>query len=135
MWEQSPQMQYFRHQGVEDLWGYCRECYYADVCKAGCTAASEPLLGRPGNNPFCHHRALMMDEKGYRERIELVRGAESDLPFAQGLFRIVREHKDPALREQHGPVAIEGPRTSRLVDPTGIGRPLTDEEIAAKTAP
>ena len=130
MWSEAPQMTYFRGQSVDVLWGYCRECYYADVCKAGCTAASEPLLGRPGNNPFCHHRALVMDAQGLRERIELVRGAESNLPFAMGLFRVVREHKDPERRVAHGPVAIEEPRVSRLVEPTGPGRPLTADELA-----
>ncbi|PCC75853.1 hypothetical protein [Nannocystis exedens] len=54
MWEESYQLGYIRARTVDDLWGYCRECYYAETCMAGCTAA-EPLLGRPGNNPFCHH--------------------------------------------------------------------------------
>jgi radical SAM protein with 4Fe4S-binding SPASM domain len=130
LWHRAPQMAYFRHQSVDDLWGYCRECYYAEVCKAGCTAANEPLLGRPGNNPFCHHRAMEMDAQGLRERIELVRPATSDAPFAQGLFRVVREHKDEAMRAAHGPVAIEAPRVSRLVDATGPGRELTADEIA-----
>ncbi len=131
LWNDAPQMAYFRHQTVDDLWGYCRSCYYAEVCKAGCTAANEPLLGRPGNNPFCHHRALQMHEEGLRERIELVKPATSDAPFAQGLFRVVREHEDPAKRAEHGPVEVEHPRVSRLVEPTGPGRPLTDEEIDA----
>jgi radical SAM protein with 4Fe4S-binding SPASM domain len=130
LWD-APQMAYFRHQTVDDLWGYCRECYYAEVCKAGCTAANEPLLGRPGNNPFCHHRALEMDAKGLQERIELVKPATSLAPFAQGLFRVVREHKDEALRAEHGPVATEEPRVSRMVEPTGPGRTLTAEEIEA----
>jgi radical SAM protein with 4Fe4S-binding SPASM domain len=130
LWD-APQMAYFRHQTADDLWGFCRDCYYAEVCKAGCTASNEPLLGRPGNNPFCHHRALELHAKGLRERIELVKPATSMAPFAQGLFRVVREHEDEALRKQHGPVATEEPRVSRLVEPTGPGRPLTADEIAA----
>jgi radical SAM protein with 4Fe4S-binding SPASM domain len=123
VWEESYQLGYVRQRSVDDLWGYCRECYYAETCMAGCTAAAEPLLGRPGNNPFCHHRALMMDARGLRERIEQVRGAGGQ-GFDNGLFRVVREHKDPALRAQHGPVATEEPRVSRLVDPHGPGRPV-----------
>ena len=123
VWEESYQLGYVRQRTVDDLWGYCRECYYAETCMAGCTAAAEPLLGRPGNNPFCHHRALVMDRQGLRERIEQVRGATGQ-GFDNGLFRVIREHKDPALRALHGPVAIEEPRVSRLVEPHGPGRPV-----------
>jgi len=126
VWEESYQLGYVRQRSVDDLWGYCRECYYAETCMAGCTAAAEPLLGRPGNNPFCHHRALVMDRQGLRERIEQVRGAGGQ-GFDNGLFRVIREHKDPALRAAHGPVAIEEPRVSRLVEPHGPGRPIDAE--------
>ncbi|MCA9706575.1 MAG: radical SAM protein [Myxococcales bacterium] len=130
IWEQSYQLGYVRRRTVDDLWGYCRECYYAETCMAGCTAAAEPLLGRPGNNPFCHHRALMMDAQGLRERIELVRPAAGG-GFDNGLFRVIREHKDPALRAAHGPVATEEPRVSREVEPFGPGRPFDLSEEAA----
>jgi radical SAM protein with 4Fe4S-binding SPASM domain len=124
LWARAPELAYFRRRTLDDLWGYCRECYYAQTCMAGCTAASEPLLGRPGNNPFCHHRALEMDRQGLRERIEMVSSAEADVPFAAGLFRVIREHKDPQLRAQHGPVHVDEPRVDRLVEPTGPGRPV-----------
>ena len=96
------------------------DCYYAEVCLAGCTAVSEPLLGRPGNNPFCHHRALEMDSAGLRERVEFVRPAP-DVPFGAALFRVVREHKDPERRAADRPVAIEEPRISRELERTGPG--------------
>jgi len=120
IWEESYQLGYIRSRTVEDLWGYCRECYYAETCMAGCTAAAEPLLGRPGNNPFCHHRALMMERDGLRERIEQVRGASGG-GFDNGLFRVIRESNDPAVRAVQGPVSTEEPRVSRLVEPTGPG--------------
>lgn len=120
VWQESYQLGYVRERTIDDLWGYCRECYYAETCMAGCTAAAEPLLGRPGNNPFCHHRAIMMDRAGLRERIEQVRPAGGK-SFDNGLFRVIREHADPALRELHGPVAIEEPRVSRLEEPHGPG--------------
>jgi len=123
IWEESYQLGYIRGRSVDDLWGYCRECYYAENCMAGCTAASEPLLGRPGNNPFCHHRALMMDRDGLRERIEMVRPAAGG-GFDNALFRVIREHKDPELREKNGPVSIDEPRVSREVEPYGAGYPV-----------
>ena len=122
LWELTAPMRYVEQRTVDDLWGYCRECYYASTCMAGCTATSEPLLGRPGNNPYCHHRALEMDAMGVRERIEQVAAAGSG-PFDHGLFRVIREHVDPELRRA-GPVQIDEPRTSREVDPVGPGRDI-----------
>jgi len=124
LWARAPELRYFRHRTQNELWGYCRECYYAEQCMGGCTAASEPLLGRIGNNPFCHHRAMEMDRKGLRERIELVSPAESDAPFSAGLFRVVREHKDPAKRAEHGVLSTDEPRISRDVEPQGPGRAI-----------
>ncbi len=122
LWTRAPQITALRTRTLDDLWGYCRECYYADICMAGCTAVSEPVLGRPGNNPFCHHRALEMDRQGLRERIEFVRKAP-EIAFGTALFRVVREPKDPQERAERGPVAIEEPRTSRLDDYNGPGQP------------
>ncbi len=123
LWERSPEIGYTRHRTVDDLWGYCRECYYADTCRAGCTATSEPLMGRPGNNPYCLHRAQQIDAMGMRERLERVRAAEP-IPFANALFRLIREPKDPQERARVGPVQIDEPRVSRVVEPYGPGRPV-----------
>jgi hypothetical protein len=50
----------------------------------------DTLLGKPGNNPYCHHRAIEMQRSGKRERIERVEAAPGE-PFDFGLFRIVEE--------------------------------------------
>jgi radical SAM protein with 4Fe4S-binding SPASM domain len=130
LWEQSPEITYIRRRTLDDLWGFCRTCYYADVCRAGCTATSEPLLGRPGNNPFCHHRSLEMERMGLRERIELV-SAAPDIPFANGLWQVVRESADAEERARGGPVEIERPRISRVVEPMGAGSDVPAEEYVA----
>ncbi|MEX1366012.1 MAG: radical SAM protein [Nannocystaceae bacterium] len=135
IWEQSYQLGYIRQRTLDDLWGLCRECYYASTCMAGCTAASEPLLGRPGNNPFCHHRALQLDRQGLRERIEQVSRSPDARPFDNGTWQIVREHKDPELRRLHGPVHVERPRVSRMVEPHGPGYPAGASVAAPMTAP
>jgi hypothetical protein len=83
-------MRYTRRRTKQDLWGFCHDCYYSDVCRAGCTWMSDMLLGKPGNNPYCHHRALQLAERGQRERVEKVDDAPGR-PFDQGLFRIVVE--------------------------------------------
>jgi len=90
IWERSPKLRYTRDRTVKDLWGYCATCYYADECRAGCTWTSDVLFGKPGNNPFCHHRALEMKKKGMRERIVRVEEAPG-LPFDQGKFELIEE--------------------------------------------
>jgi radical SAM protein with 4Fe4S-binding SPASM domain len=126
IWERAPQLAYTRRRTLDDLWGYCRECYYAAVCMGGCTSVSEPLMGRPGNNPYCHHRVLELHRIGLRERVEKVRSARGE-PFDNALFRIVREHVDPTLRASLGPVQIDEPRVSRSVEPHGPGYPSADD--------
>jgi radical SAM protein with 4Fe4S-binding SPASM domain len=123
IWERAPELRYMRERGAAETWGYCAECYYAEECRGGCTSVSEPLLGRPGNNPMCHHRALEMDRMGLRERVEFVRTA-SGTPFDNGLFRIVREFKDETLRAAFGPLQIDAPRTARADEPWGPGTPV-----------
>ena len=64
IWENSEPIAFTRRRTVDDLWGFCRTCYYAEICMGGCTWTSHALFGRPGNNPMCHHRALEMDKAG-----------------------------------------------------------------------
>ena len=124
IWAEAPQIRYTRERTIDDLWGYCRGCYYNDLCMGGCTATSEPLLGRPGNNPFCHHRALEMQRAGLRERIEQVAAAPGR-PFDHGLYRVIRESADPAVAAADGPVAVEDPRTPRTRHPYGPGETVS----------
>jgi hypothetical protein len=84
-------------------------------------------MGRPGNNPFCHHRALDMHARGLRERIELVERAPG-VPFDHGYYRIVRESNDPDVRAREGVVDVDEPRVPRTIEPFGPGRALADGE-------
>ncbi len=90
IWERAAPLRVMRDRTVEDLWGFCRSCYYADECRAGCTWTSQVLLGRPGNNPYCHHRALEFAKGGTRERLVQVEAAPGE-PFDHGRFEIVVE--------------------------------------------
>lgn len=90
IWERSAPLRYTRDRTVDDLWGYCRTCYYADVCRAGCTWTGFSLFGKPGNNPLCHHRALEMRRQGKRERLVRVE-APPGAPFDHGRFEIIVE--------------------------------------------
>lgn len=90
IWERAAPLRYTRDRTVEDLWGFCRTCYYADECRAGCTWTSDVLFGKPGNNPYCHHRVLELEQRGKRERLVQVEQAPGR-PFDNGKFEIVEE--------------------------------------------
>ncbi|HMA96348.1 MAG TPA: radical SAM protein [Polyangiaceae bacterium] len=75
LWDEAAELKLSRCFDPNKLWGYCRECYYADACKAGCIWTANTILGRYGNNPYCHHRALEFLAKGERERLVRVRPA------------------------------------------------------------
>jgi radical SAM protein with 4Fe4S-binding SPASM domain len=90
LWANHPALQFNRNRGTEDLWGFCRGCYYAEVCRGGCTWTADSLFGRRGNNPYCHHRVLTLAERGIRERVVKVEDAPA-LPFATGRFALIEE--------------------------------------------
>jgi len=94
---QSTPLRFTRDRTIDELWGYCRDCYYADECRAGCTWTGHVLFGRRGNNPYCHHRALELAQIGKRERLAPIAPAPGQ-PFDHGLFEIILEEADDDLR-------------------------------------
>lgn len=98
IWRETIELRWLGERTVRDLWGYCASCEYAARCKAGCTWTAHALFGRPGNNPFCHHRALQFAQNGLRERVELVEAAPGD-PFDHGRFRLIMESADAGPEE------------------------------------
>jgi radical SAM protein with 4Fe4S-binding SPASM domain len=95
IWEKSDALRFTRTRTREDLWGFCKGCYYADECVGGCNWMTHTTLGKPGNNPYCHHRALEMDRAGKRERVVPVSAAPGQ-PFDHGVFEIIVEDLVPA---------------------------------------
>jgi radical SAM protein with 4Fe4S-binding SPASM domain len=90
IWERAAPMRFNRGRTADSLWGVCRSCYYAETCKGGCTWTAEAILGKPGNNPWCHHRALEMQRAGKRERLVQIEHAPG-VPFDQGKFELIVE--------------------------------------------
>lgn len=90
LWNNSEALHFGRIRDINALWGHCRNCYYADVCRAGCTWTSDSLFGKPGNNPYCHYRALQLEQRGLHEKIRKVADAP-DRPFAIGRFELYEE--------------------------------------------
>ncbi len=124
LWHEAKEITYFRTRTLDDLWGYCRRCYYAEQCMGGCSATSEPLFGRPGNNPFCYHRVDMLQQEGLRERIEMVVPAE-DIPFGTARFKLITEPIDEAERERGERTTVEMPRVDRNEVQHGPAYPMT----------
>ena len=107
IWERSAPLQFTRTRTVDDLQGHCRTCYYAEECMGGCSWTTHVLFGKPGNNPFCHHRALELLRAGQRERIVRTEAAPG-LPFDHGRFAIVEE---PWPEEELGRARVLGATT------------------------
>lgn len=80
-------------QGTAHLWGFCKTCEFAELCRGGCTWTAHVFFDRRGNNPYCHHRALTQAKQGKRERLLLKRQAHG-LPFDNGEFKLIEEPTD-----------------------------------------
>jgi radical SAM protein with 4Fe4S-binding SPASM domain len=90
IWEKSEALRYTRDHRPERLWGFCATCYYAEECRGGCTWTAATYSDRPGNNPFCHHRALTGQSEGWRERVVQTAPAPGE-PFDVARWEIIRE--------------------------------------------
>jgi nif11-class peptide radical SAM maturase 3 len=77
-------------QGTEHLWGFCKTCEFAELCRGGCSWTAHVFFDKRGNNPYCHHRALTQAKQGIRERVILERAAEGN-PFDNGEFKVIEE--------------------------------------------
>lgn len=98
--EQSPVLRAARERTGSELWGFCATCYYAEPCQGGCRWTGTALFGRPGNNPYCHHRVLTLARQGLRERLVQTSRPPGE-PFDHGRFEIVLETGETA----HGTTA------------------------------
>jgi len=87
MWEHADALRFVRERTTDELWGFCKTCYYADVCRAGCSFTSHCTLGKRGNNPFCYHRASTLKDEGKMERLVQKESAEGN-PYDFGRFEL-----------------------------------------------
>jgi radical SAM protein with 4Fe4S-binding SPASM domain len=90
IWANAPEISFVRDRGTEELWGFCKGCYYAEVCKAGCSFTAHCTLGKRGNNPFCYHRASTLKKQGVRERL-VQRERPEGAPYDFGRFELLTE--------------------------------------------
>jgi radical SAM protein with 4Fe4S-binding SPASM domain len=90
IWERAPSIGFMRERSPKDLWGHCKDCYYAAECLGGCSWTAHSIAGKPGNNPYCHHRALTLLRAGRRERVVRV-AAPPGLSFDLGKWDLIEE--------------------------------------------
>jgi radical SAM protein with 4Fe4S-binding SPASM domain len=90
IWADAPEIAFTRESRVDELWGRCASCYYAETCQAGCSFTAHSTLGRRGNNPFCWYRADRLRREGLRERLVHKVRAPGD-PYDFGAFDLVEE--------------------------------------------
>jgi len=93
LWKDSAAIGFTRNRGIDSLWGFCATCDFAEVCLGGCSFTAHSILGRPGNNPYCHYRARTLAKQGKRERLVPTTAADGR-PFDNGLFDVVLEALD-----------------------------------------
>ncbi len=77
-------------KGTSHLWGFCKTCEFAELCRGGCSWTAHVFFDKRGNNPYCHHRALTQEKGGIRERVFLQRRADGN-PFDNGEFALIEE--------------------------------------------
>lgn len=80
-------------EGTEHLWGFCKTCEYAELCRGGCNWTAHVFFDRRGNNPYCHHRALVQATNGIREDLKIKR-SPFGLPFDNGEFEMTEKPMD-----------------------------------------
>jgi len=90
LWTSSAALRFTRDRDASELWGFCKTCYYADTCKAGCSWVTHAVLGRRGNNPFCYHRAVSLRKKGIAEKLRIVERAPGE-PYDLARFELVEQ--------------------------------------------
>ncbi|MDJ0762589.1 MAG: radical SAM protein [Myxococcota bacterium] len=56
IWNDPAGFAYNRRFTVNDLDGFCRDCPFGQLCRAGCTALSVATSGLTGHNAHCLHR-------------------------------------------------------------------------------
>jgi len=88
--EETEELRFNLGAGTQHMWGFCKTCEFAELCRGGCSWTAHVFFDKRGNNPYCHHRALTQEKNGIRERVFLQRRADG-VPFDNGEFALVEE--------------------------------------------
>jgi nif11-class peptide radical SAM maturase 3 len=117
-------------KGTDHLWGFCKTCEFAELCRGGCSWTAHVFFDKRGNNPYCHHRALTQAEQGVRERLTIKRRAEG-IPFDNGEFEILEESVN-AVWPEDDVLHFTG---DRIQWPVSWAKPQEPEVLSSVTHP
>ncbi len=56
IWEDPNNFTVYRNRTVKKLTGFCAECKYNNLCRAGCSSLAYSLTGKFYENPFCLYK-------------------------------------------------------------------------------
>lgn len=65
IWNDPESFKAYRQRTVETLTGFCAECEYRNLCRAGCSSLAYSLYSNFYENPFCLHKYEI--EQGLKE--------------------------------------------------------------------
>jgi radical SAM protein with 4Fe4S-binding SPASM domain len=63
VWRRPGGFAYNREFSVDLLGGFCKECEYAEICRAGCSWTSFAHTGDLRDNPYCYHRQVALQKQ------------------------------------------------------------------------
>jgi radical SAM protein with 4Fe4S-binding SPASM domain len=111
IWHETPELAFSRDKRYEPH-SFCGSCYYAKVCRGGCTWMAHSLFDRPGDNPYCHHRTLELQRQGLRETVRQIAAAPGT-SFDHGVFEIAVETIDGGVPGDGDAAVVAVDRTVR----------------------
>lgn len=56
IWHDPESFRVFRHKPLEKMRGFCAQCEYAQICRAGCASLAYSLTDSFYENPLCLHK-------------------------------------------------------------------------------
>ena len=59
IWADEEGFSYNTRWTEQGLTGYCAQCAYRRLCRAGCSSLAWSVTGTVYDNPFCLHRVAM----------------------------------------------------------------------------
>ncbi len=114
--------------GVDHLWGFCKTCEFAEVCRGGETWTSHVFFDRRGNNPLCHHRSLFHAAQGLQEKVQLAERA-AGIPFDNGVFDISVRPAHEKLGEPFSIDQVSWPDAWLTADPELPQKLLAERDL------
>ena len=91
IWEHAPSSRFTRDRTTDELWGFCRTCYYADVCRAGCSWTAHTHARQARQQPVLLPPRRRSSRSRASASASCQVSARRNEPYDFGRFEIVEE--------------------------------------------